>query len=75
LDSNGRRLREQASYQDETSHSGCMQPEEQSQHECEESGRDEAGHKHVRVVVAMVCVRVPAQSMAEHEVARIGTSC
>jgi hypothetical protein len=52
-----------------------MQPEEQSQHECEESGRDEAGHKHVRVVVAMVCVLVQAQSMAEHEVARIGMSC
>jgi hypothetical protein len=52
-----------------------MQPEEQSPHECEESGKDEAGHRHVRAVVAMVCVQVQAQSMAEHEVARIGTSC
>jgi hypothetical protein len=54
---------------------GCSQPEEQSRHGCVESGKDEAVRTSVGVVVAMVCVQVQAQSMAEHEVARIGTSC
>jgi hypothetical protein len=52
-----------------------MQPEEQSRHECEESGKGEAVHTRARVAVAMVCVQVQAQSMAEHEVVRIGMSC
>jgi hypothetical protein len=71
----GRSLRGQASTQDETLRLGCMQPEERSRHECEESGKGEAVHRRARVAVAMVCVQVQAQSMAEHEVARIGMSC
>jgi hypothetical protein len=66
---------EQASAQDETLRLDCMQTEEQSRHECEESGKGEAVHMRARVAVAMVCVQVQAQSMAEHEVARIGMSC
>lgn len=40
-----------------------------------ENEKDEAARTSVEVVVAMVCVQVEAQSMAEHEVARTGTNC
>ena len=54
---------------------GCRQLEGQSRNECVESEKDEAGRTSVQIVVVMVCVQVQAQSMAVHEVARIGTKC
>ena len=40
-----------------------------------ESETDEVGRTSVGLAVVMVCVRVLAQSMAEHGVVQIGMSC